>query len=186
MRSPFPDVRADIFLSRHISEHLPNFSKDCFCHFFTFLCMWFFFFFKKWVSDSIFSGPFLSHDKKYLRPLKYPISNEPLFIFPSIHLVMCCHSSLYLHQTVFAPAQLQCQTSWPAWSEVSVCHKLVRAHPLFSSNHGQFQLQWQLQKCNQMYVKYSMPFKVHLQTFIMNLKASIKTSLPLERAYQNE
>ena len=58
--SPFTDIRAEI------SEHLPDFSKHCFCHFYAFLYNFFL-----WVSDSIFSGLFPSYDEKYLRPLKY-------------------------------------------------------------------------------------------------------------------
>ena len=66
--------------SRPISERLPDFSEDWFCHFYEFL-----FCFEKWVWDSTFSGLFPSHDEKYpfnhvKRTLagRYPSFSSPL------------------------------------------------------------------------------------------------------------
>ena len=70
------DVIADIFLSTF--QTFPKIVFVIFTHF----CACVFSFFEKWVSDSIFSGPFLSHDKKYLRPLKYPIKQWTSLYFP--------------------------------------------------------------------------------------------------------
>ena len=79
--------------SRHISERLPDFSEDCFCHFCAFLCI-----FLKNRFQIHFCGLFPSYDEKYLGPLKYPFNaccDFAIWFFKQLHsLWSLFHSTL--------------------------------------------------------------------------------------------